>query len=117
MANLITRARAIYNLANRATTSDENTTLDALIAAVSKGIENYCWRTFAITSYDELYPGNDRGELLLVAGCKEASVGHRRHRGADRRIWSVIRPYGPHVVMPSAVRNRGISPRLRCKQG
>ena len=65
MANLITRARAIYNLNNRATTSDENTTLDALIAAVSKSIESYCWRTFAITSYDELQTGNNRGELLL----------------------------------------------------
>src|SRR5262245_13619451 len=65
MANLITRARAIYNLNNRATTSDENTTLDALIAAVSKTIENYCWRTFAITTYDELYPGNARRELVL----------------------------------------------------
>ena len=65
MANLITRARAIYNLNNRATTSDENTTLDALLAAVSKAIENYCWRTFANTSYDELYPGSDRRELVL----------------------------------------------------
>jgi hypothetical protein len=65
MANLITRARALYNLDNRATTSDEDTTLDALIAAVSKGIENYCWRTFAVTSYDELYPGIGRRELVL----------------------------------------------------
>jgi hypothetical protein len=65
MANLITRARAIYNLANRATTSDENTTLDALIAAVSKAIENYCWRTFSVTTYDEVYPGNNRSELVL----------------------------------------------------
>jgi hypothetical protein len=65
MANLITRARAIYNLANRATTAAEDTTLDALIAAVSKSIENYCWRTFAATSYDELYPGNGRSELIL----------------------------------------------------
>jgi len=65
MSNLITRARAIGNLDNRATTSDENTTLDALIAAVSRGIENYCWRTFAVTSYDDIYPGNDRSELVL----------------------------------------------------
>lgn len=65
MANLITRARALYNLANRATTSDENTTLDALIAAVSAAIENYCWRTFAITSYDDVLPGNGYRELVL----------------------------------------------------
>ena len=65
MSNLITRARAIYNLNNRATSSDEDTTLDALIAAVSKTIENHCWRTFATTSYDELYPGNGGRELVL----------------------------------------------------
>jgi hypothetical protein len=65
MANLITRARAISNLNNLATSSDEDTTLDALIAAVSAAIENYCWRTFEIVTYDELYPGNDRRELVL----------------------------------------------------
>jgi hypothetical protein len=65
MADLITRARALYDLNNRATTSDENTTLDALVTAVSRAVENYCWRTFAITSYDELYPGNHARELVL----------------------------------------------------
>jgi hypothetical protein len=65
VANLITRARAIYNLNNRSTTSDEDTTLDALIAAVSKAIENYCGRTFSVTTFDELYPGSHRRELIL----------------------------------------------------
>jgi hypothetical protein len=65
MSDLITRARAIYNLDNRATTSNENTTLDALVTVVSRAIENFCWRTFAVTSYDELYPGTDRHELVL----------------------------------------------------
>lgn len=65
MSNLITRGRAIQNLNDRATTSNENATLDVLIPAVSRAIENYCWRTFAITSYDELYPGHNRLELVL----------------------------------------------------
>ncbi len=65
MANLIDSARALSNLNNLATSDDENTTLDALIAAVSSSIEKYCWRTFADTSYDELYPGNHRPELIL----------------------------------------------------
>lgn len=65
MSDLITRARALYNLNNLVTSSAENTTLDALITAVSRGIENYCWRTFAVTSYDELYPGNHQIELVL----------------------------------------------------
>src|ERR1051325_1063290 len=65
MANLITRARAIYNLANRATTTDENNTLDALIAAVTDAIQKYCWRTFAATTYDEIYPGHDRPDLVM----------------------------------------------------
>src|SRR5437660_9572755 len=63
--SLITRARALYNLNNRATTSDENTTLDALIAAVSKAIENHCWRSFTGLSCDELYPGHAQRELVL----------------------------------------------------
>ncbi len=62
---LITRARAIANLANRETSDDENDTLDDLLAAVSKAIENYCWRAFSVTSLDELYPGNGRRELVL----------------------------------------------------
>jgi hypothetical protein len=65
MSDLITSARALNNLDNRATTSDEDATLAALITAVSRAIENYCWRTFSVTSYDELYPGNDRRELVL----------------------------------------------------
>jgi hypothetical protein len=65
MSTLITESRALYNLNNLATSSDEDTTLDALIAAVSGAIENYCWRTFAVTTYDELYPGNYRRELVL----------------------------------------------------
>ena len=65
MSNLITRARALGNLNNRATTTDENDTLDALIAAVSRTIEQYCWRGFAIASYDELYPGYGQRDLML----------------------------------------------------
>lgn len=65
MSDLITRARALNNLNNLATSSDENTTLDALVTAVSRAVENYCWRTFAVTSYDELYPGNHQVELVL----------------------------------------------------
>ena len=65
MSNLITRARTLSNLNDLATSGSENATLDALILAVSKAIENYCWRTFAVTSYDELYPGNNRRELVL----------------------------------------------------
>ena len=65
MANLITRARALYNLNNRSTTSDEDTTLDALIAAVSRGVENYCWRTFTNTAYDEVHAGNHHRDLVL----------------------------------------------------
>lgn len=65
MSTLITLARALNNLNNRATTSDENTTLTALISAVSSAIENYCWQAFEVNSYDELYPGNHRRELVL----------------------------------------------------
>jgi hypothetical protein len=65
MANLITRARALYNLNNLSTTSAENTTLDSLIAALSAAIERWCRRTFTSTQFDELYDGAPGTELIL----------------------------------------------------
>lgn len=65
MPNLITRARAIYNLNNRSTTAAEDTTLDALIAAVSAAIERWCRRNFVSTLYDEVYDGRAHAELVL----------------------------------------------------
>lgn len=65
MADLITRARALHNLNNRATTEAEDDTLDALISAVSRAIERFCWRTFAVATFDELHRGTRRTELVL----------------------------------------------------
>jgi hypothetical protein len=65
VSNLITRERALRNLNNLATTANENTALDALIAAASDAIERFCKRTFAAQEYDELYSGTDSDRLLL----------------------------------------------------
>jgi hypothetical protein len=65
MANLITRARALYNLNNLSTSAAENTTLDALIAGVSAAIERWCGRNFVSTQYDEIYDGRGQRELVL----------------------------------------------------
>src|SRR5688572_26096227 len=65
MADLITRVRAKYNLNNQTTTSDEDTTLDALIAASSKAIRRYCRREFDSQQFDELYSGNGDDRLQL----------------------------------------------------
>ena len=65
MPNLITRARAIYNLNNRSTTAAEDTTLDALIAAVSAAIERFCGRNFVSTQYDGVYDGCSDRQLML----------------------------------------------------
>jgi hypothetical protein len=65
MANLITAARALYNLDNRATTAAEDDTIDALIAAVSAAIERYCGRPFASAAFDELYDGWFHRDLML----------------------------------------------------
>jgi hypothetical protein len=58
MADLITRARALYNLNNQATSSDENNTRDALVSACSAAIEKCCRRAFVQTAYGELNSGN-----------------------------------------------------------
>src|SRR5438093_356554 len=66
MADLITTARAKYNLDNRTTTAAEDTTLAALVTACSKAIKKYCAREFDSQSFDELYAGSG-AELLLLA--------------------------------------------------
>lgn len=69
MADLITSARALYNLntagANLTPTSDEAATIAALVSACSTAIEKYCRRDFVQTTYDELYSGNGDRRLFL----------------------------------------------------
>jgi hypothetical protein len=65
MADLITSARAKYNLNNLATTSAEDTTLAALVTACSKAIKKYCRREFDSQTFDELYDHPVSGRLLL----------------------------------------------------
>jgi len=65
MVDLITRARALYNLNNQATTSDESNTIAALVSACSAAIEEYCRRDFVSTTYVELYSGNGERRLFL----------------------------------------------------
>jgi hypothetical protein len=64
MADLITLARAKYNI-YRATTSAEDTTLTELIKTCSSAIEKYCRRQFDSQEFDELYPGNGSDTLTL----------------------------------------------------
>src|SRR4051812_38072113 len=65
MADLITTARAKYNLNNLATTGDEDTALAALVTACSKAIRGYCRREFDSQAFDELYHGDGQPRLLL----------------------------------------------------
>lgn len=64
MADLITLARAKYNI-YRATTAAEDTTLSELIKVCSSAIEKYCRRQFDSQDFDELYPGNSSDTLHL----------------------------------------------------
>lgn len=65
MDALISRERASRNLNNPSATAAENTTLDGLIAAASRGIESHCRRLFALRQYDECYDGCPGRRLLL----------------------------------------------------
>ena len=65
MADLITTARAKYNLNNLSTTADEDTTLAALVTACSQAVRRYCRRDFDSRQYDELYNGTDHLRLPL----------------------------------------------------
>jgi hypothetical protein len=65
MSDLITTARAKYNLGNLSTTSDEDTTLAALVTACSRAIRRFCKREFDSQQFDELYHGTDHPRLAL----------------------------------------------------
>jgi hypothetical protein len=67
MSDLITNARARMAIptANATIGSADDLAINALITACSKQIETYCRRTFASTSYDELYSGTGNRMLIL----------------------------------------------------
>jgi hypothetical protein len=65
MADLITSTRAKYNINQSSFTSDENSTISALITACTKAISKFCRRNFDTQSYDELYNGTGDRRLAL----------------------------------------------------
>src|SRR5262245_35087327 len=65
MADLITTARAKYNIAQSSFSSDENTTIAALVTACSKAIRRFCGREFDSQQFDELYDGDGQDRLIL----------------------------------------------------
>src|SRR5437660_9724083 len=54
MADLITSARAKYAINQATFSGGEDTTISALVTAVSKIVKRYCRREFDSQSYDEL---------------------------------------------------------------
>jgi hypothetical protein len=64
MADLITSARAKYAINQATFSTGEDTTISALVTAVSKVVKRYCRREFDSQSFDELYNGS--GEVRLV---------------------------------------------------
>lgn len=66
MPDLITRERALRNLAALASPSaQELMAVDTMIRAASQGVEKYCQRSFSAQLYDELYNGTAASRLLL----------------------------------------------------
>lgn len=65
MADLITVARAKYGINQSTFTAAEDTTLAALVTAVSKAVKRYCHREFDSQSFDELYSGHNGEKLAL----------------------------------------------------
>lgn len=64
MADLITLTRAKLGIPSA--TSSDDAWLEALIDAASTAIENWCGRTFALTSYFELADGKQDGCIVLA---------------------------------------------------
>ncbi len=63
MSDLITNARAKFNIPTATTANDA--AINTLISAASRAIQRYCRRDFAVLSYDELYNGNGDRRLIL----------------------------------------------------
>jgi hypothetical protein len=64
VADLITSTRAKYAINQASFTAGEDTTISALVTAVSKAVKRYCRREFDSQTFDELYNGN--GDIRLV---------------------------------------------------
>jgi hypothetical protein len=65
MSDLITSARAEYNINQSTFSSAEQTTIAALVTAVSKAVRRYARREFDSQSFDEFYSGDGRWCLQL----------------------------------------------------
>jgi hypothetical protein len=65
MSNLISRTRALANLAGQSLTAADIVTLDNLIPAASRAIEAYCGRSFGLANFDERYDGRRHPTLWL----------------------------------------------------
>ena len=106
MADLITSARAKYNLNNMTTTSAEDTTIAALVTACSKAIKKFCGREFDSQQFDELYPGNGytRSPAAAVPGHQRGPRGVRADDGAAHQ-----EHVGVQSTRRSAVTSSGLS--------
>lgn len=65
MSDLITSARAKYGINQATFTAAEDTTIAALVTAVSKAVRRYCRREFDSQSFDQLYSGDGGCSLPL----------------------------------------------------
>jgi hypothetical protein len=63
MPDLITNARARFNLPSAV--SSDDATINTLISAASRAVQRYCRRDFTSTTYDELYNGTGDRRLIL----------------------------------------------------
>ena len=80
MSELISRARALRNLAGQATAAADLTLVDGLISAATRAIEAYCSRSFGLVNRDELVDGRPYPTLWLGTIRSPASSGSPRIR-------------------------------------
>ena len=79
MSDLISRARALRNLAGQATTAADLTLVDGLISAATRALEAYCSRSFGLVNRDELVDGRPYPTLWLrhyPIACVERIASH-----------------------------------------
>src|SRR5262245_46077830 len=108
MADLITLARARYNINQPSFSAAEDTTISALISAISRAIKRYCRREFDSQSFDQLYSGSGDVRLVLdeypilsvarVAGAPKTVLTIRNSSSSNQRATVAVTSTGLTLV-------------------
>ncbi len=105
MADLITSARAKYGINQASFSAAEDTTIAALVTAVSRAVRRFCKREFDSQAFDELYSG---GEFWLFLD-QYPIISVSRVAGGPRTVLNVTNTSSANQRATVAVGSSGLT--------